>query len=185
MPNAPKEGSRAWERSLPQSPNYIRETIRSLTERAAATGNKQAADVLAAWLRRHPEMRETVRQLDDLCTQAEIAWVSALAGKDIVRERAVRDEIERMKGELLGEAPSPLDRVMVSNFIVAYLANQHAAIAAARPAEHSAVAAARDRRAESTQRRLLLAMKGMTLIREKVARGIAPRKKLMLFDATA
>ena len=180
----PKEGSLAWERQLHKNPVYVKNTIKSLAD-WASQGNEQAAEALAAWLERHPEMRETVRQLDDLRTQTETAWVKALAGTDIVLEQAIRDDIAKMTAERLGENPSVLDRALASNVVVSYLADQRAVMWAAQAAQLPAVAAARDRRVESTARRLHLAIKGLALVRGQKSRGLAPRPNIKLFDATA
>ncbi len=142
----PKEGSLAWERQLHKNPVYVKNTIKSLAD-WASQGNEQAAEALAAWLERHPEMRETVRQLDDLRTQTETAWVKALAGTDIVLEQAIRDDIAKMTAERLGENPSVLDRALASNVVVSYLADQRAVMWAAQAAQLPAVAAAGGRRA--------------------------------------
>ena len=126
----PKVGSLAWEKQLPKNPVYVRNTIDELARRASQ-GNKRAAASLAAWLERHPDLKPTVRELDDLRTQTESAWVKALAGTDLALERVIRDEVARMTAELLGENPSVLDRALVSNVVVAHLANARATMWAA------------------------------------------------------
>lgn len=181
-PKQPKEGSLAWERQLHKNPIYVKNTIYSLASRASQ-GNKEAVEALVGWLARHPEMREFIRQLDDLCATAEDAWVMSIAGTDLIRQKAIREEIAKMKTELLPEKSSIMHKVMVSNLIVSYLANQAAVLLAAKPADQLAVATARDRRAESTMRRLLLAVKCMDLIEEKMNRGVGPQAKLKLFSA--
>jgi hypothetical protein len=176
---APRVGSRAWERSLVNSPNFIRETFKSIVERASA-GNAEAAAFIPSWLARHPELRSTVRQLDDLRTQVEAVWIKVLAAGDLVREQAVREEIALLRGELLGENSSVMDQVLASNVIVAYLANQAASLCEAKPTDYSAVAAARARRTESTQRRFHSAVKTLTLIRSAMTRGLRPPANIKL-----
>ena len=177
-------GSLAWEKQLYKNPVYVKNTIQSLARRASQ-GNKQAAEALAAWLERYPEMKPTVREIDDLRTQTETAWVTALSGKDLALEQVIRDEVAKMTAELLGENPSVLDRALVSNVVIAHLANQRAVMWAAQAAQLPAVAAARDRRVESTARRVHLAIKGLALVRGQKSRGLAPRPNIKLFDATA
>ena len=183
-PKGPKGGSGAWEHPLHKNPVYVKNAIQGMARRASQ-GNKQAAEALAAWLEHYPEMKPTVREIDDLRTQTETAWVTALAGKDLALEQVIRDEVAKMTAELLGENPSVLDRALVSNVVIAHLANQRAVMWAAQPADHAAVAAARDRRVESTARRLHLAIKGLALVRGQKSRGLAPPPKFKLFQATA
>lgn len=88
-----------------------------------------------------------------------------------------------MKAELLGENPSLLEKIMVSSVVTAHLAHQRASAWASKPAPHQAVVTARDRRVESTSRRLLLAIKALTIVRQQQARGLVPRTKFKLFEA--
>ena len=178
------EGSAAREEQVNENPVFVKNMIMSMVQRAAQ-GDRESAKALDEWLARHPDMRKFIRQLDDLCTTVEEAWVGNLVGNDLVREKGVKTEIARMKDELLAENSSLLDRLMVSNAIVAYLANQSALLMASKPTDHLSVATARARQAESTARRLLYAMKGLSLIREKMKDGLAPRTKHRLFDASA
>ncbi len=179
----PKVGSLAWEKQLYKNPIFVKNTIQSLARRASQ-GNKQAAVTLAGLLERYPEMKPTVREIDDLRTQTETAWVKAMAGADLVLEQVIRDEVAKMTAGLLGENPSFLDRALVSNVVIAHLANQRAMMWAAQPADLPAVSSARERRVESTARRLHLAIKSLALVRGQKSRGLAPPPKFKLFEAT-
>ena len=59
----PKEGTPEWERSLRGSPNFVKETIRSLNDRAAAV-EPEAAEQLALWLADFPEHKMIARLHD-------------------------------------------------------------------------------------------------------------------------
>jgi hypothetical protein len=180
----PREGSLAWERSLHESPTYVANTVKDLAQRASR-GDAHAAKCLEFWLRQNPEMRSLVPQLDGLRAATEGKWIKFVAGEDLVRERAVREEVERMKAELLGENPSVMDKVLVSNFVVAYLANQRALCTTAQHAESVALVSARGRWAEGAARRLLLATKALALVQGMKNRRAGARPKLSLFDTAA
>jgi hypothetical protein len=175
-----EEGSAVCEREV-NNPVFVNNMIMSLAERASQ-GDSQSAEALDQWLARYPGMRKLIRKLDDLRTTTEESWVRNLAGNDLVREKGIREDIASMRDELLARNASVLDKMMVSNVIVAHLADQSALLMASKPADHLSVAAARDRRAESTARRLQIATKGLTGIRERRAKGLAPRTKHKLFE---
>ncbi|HEY1191988.1 MAG TPA: hypothetical protein VGE74_30440 [Gemmata sp.] len=141
--------------------------------------------MLKRWIAKHPDVARSIHELDDLCSMAEAAWVNALGGENPLHQLRVKDEMAEMKAELLGEPPSVLDRVMVSSMVTAHLAHQGAVYGAAQPAQHRAVATARGKRVESTARRLLLAVKALAVVRLHQARGLVPKTKIKLFDATA
>ena len=180
----PKEGSRAWEKALPDSTAYARNTIASLVRRAEG-GDKQAVEILLGWLRKWPEMRALVRGLDALADKVEECWVASLCGTDELAREALRGEVAATKAELLGAAPSVVDRMLAGTVVVADLAYKRAARAAALPTDQPAVRAARERRLTTAQRRLADAVKAWELVAGKKAKGARPRGKLALFDPAA
>jgi hypothetical protein len=133
-------------------------------------------------LRKHPSLAPTIPQLDDLITRAEKVWVEVAAGGDDVAAETAQKEVDAMKSELLGPNPTILERVMVSSVVVSFLAHQRAVIVAAKSAPTLAISAARDRRTESAQRQLQRAIKGLALLRGKLAKGISPRENLRLLS---
>lgn len=181
-PRGPELGSEAWYAEQQAKPGFALGVMKDLSN-DIAQGSKTAIATLEKWIAKYPEVARSVHRFDDLCTMAEAAWVKALAGEDPLRQLRLRDEIAEMKAELQGDSPSVLDRVMVSSVVTAHVAHQAAVHAAALPAPHLAVAAARNKRVESTARRLLAAVKGLAVVRQQQARGLAPRAKLTLFDA--
>jgi hypothetical protein len=139
-----------------QSPTYVKNLLKSLTERAAA-GKAGAAENLALLLADHPELSAAVRQVDDLTTRAEEAWVKAAAAGDALAERAVREEVAALKAELLGPGAGVVDRVLAGMLAVAHVSHAHAATSAAKATDDPGLAALRDRRLGSAQRRLMAA----------------------------
>lgn len=181
MANKPRTGSRKWEQGLADDPIYVRNTIRSLAERAAG-GDKGAAGDLEEHLEKHPAMRSLVRELDDLATRAERAWVQRLCGTDALASRAAAAEAAELRSELLGPNPTATDRVLVSSVVVAHLAFQHASLVATQTAAGPEVRMARERLLTVAQRRLQDAVRGWELHRTKKSGGLRPRGGIKLFD---
>lgn len=182
-PKPPKEGSDEWYMEQQSKPAFVLATLKELAARAAQ-GNKESARSLEAWVAKFPDLARSIYAADTLRSTAEATWVKLFAGGDPLRERGIREEIDRMTAELVGESPSLLERVLVSNFVVAYMANQRAVWWLTQPTQSWTEVAARDRRAESTARRLLLAVKTLSVVRQQASRGRAPKMKLKLFDGT-
>jgi hypothetical protein len=166
---------------LPTNPVYVRNTIRELVRRAEQ-GDKRAVESLYAWLERHPEMRSLVRELDDLSTRVERAWVQRMCGTDELSKKTTEDELAAMKAELLGPAPSVTDKILASAVLVAHLAFQRASLAASQKTDQPEVREARERLLTIAQKRLAAATKAWEQVAGKKARGLRPRGKLKLFE---
>ena len=176
-----KAGSPEWEKSLYLNPDYVRETIRSLVKRAEQ-GSKEAVESLHGWLKKYPDMRSLVRELDDLSTKVERLWTERLCGTDELSKKAMVDDLEVMRAELLGPAPSVTDKILVSTVLIAHLAFQRAAFAASQQTDHPEVREARERLLTIAQKRLAAAVKAWHQIAGKNAAGMRPKGKLALFE---
>ena len=181
MARKPREGSLAWEKTLPHSPTYVLNSVQMLAERAER-GDQAAVESLTRWLELHPDMRALVRGLDDLVTRTERAWVDRLCGTDELARKAISDDLAGLKAELLGPNPSPLDKVLAATVVVAHAAYAQAALLAARPADGPAVRAAREKLLTVAQARLQDAVKGWQLIAGKTAKGVRPAGIIKLFE---
>lgn len=177
-----RERSPDWERSLRDNPNFVRETIRSLTDRAAA-GDAGAADQLARWLTDHPEYKPAVEAAADLTARAETVWVALAADGDRLAEQAARAEAERLRAELLPPDAGAVERVLVGAVVVARLVYAHAAAVAARGSATPGVVAGRDRRLTAAQDRLFKAVRAWETIAGKRAKGA--RLVLKVFPAAS
>jgi hypothetical protein len=180
----PRAGSAAWERTLQNDPAYVQNTIASLAKRAEG-GDAGAVADLRAWLQQFPELRATVRGLDELAAKAERAWEERLCGTDELAKEAVRAEVAAFKAELLGPTPGVLERLLANTVVVGYLNFQWAARVASLRADHHALKEARDRLLSAAQKRLQAAVKGWQLVAEKRAKGARPKGELKLFDPDA
>jgi hypothetical protein len=184
MARKPKVGSRAWEESLVNSPTYARNTILSLAKRAEQ-GSKEAVENLLAWLEKYPDMRSLVRELDDLATKVERAWVQRMCGADELSKQGVEDDLAALKAELLGPAPSVTDKILASTVLIAHLDFQRAALAASVMTDNPEVRVVREKLLSAAQKRLQDALKGWELHAGKKARGLRPRGNLRIFEPDA
>jgi len=153
-------------------------TVRDLVARSNA-GEPDAVDRLRRAFDDRPEVRA---QLGDLSRLCERTWVGLIRGGGGLCEQAVRLQLAELKAGLLGENPTPLERMLVDHAAVSYLADCDAQLRAASPPSSPQVDAARLKRAESTQRRLLNSLKTLAVLRALVPRGLLPRTGVRLFD---
>jgi hypothetical protein len=180
----PEVGADEWYAREQEKPGYALAEMKNLSN-LIAQGSKWAIESLERWIKKYPDVARTLSKLGDLCAAAEAEWVKSLAGDDSIEQLAVKDEIAKMKAELLGEKPSILEQVLVSSILTARLSHQKAVMWAAQPAEQLAVATARDKRVESTARWLLTALKSLAVVRQQQARGLSPKVKLKVFEGRA
>jgi hypothetical protein len=175
--------ARRSEKTLFQSREYARATILALAGRAES-GDHRAVESLFGWLARYPDMRALVHELDDLASKVERCWVRRVgAPEELLSRKAVEDDLARMKAELLGPRPSVTERVLGATVVVAHLAFQSAALAAAQPAQPE-VRAARERILTLAQKRLADAVKAWEAISARKAKGRSPHGALKLFEPT-
>lgn len=149
----PRRGSRAWEEALARDPEFVKHRLLSLAE-DARRGDKAAAQKALALVEELPGLRAAVRALDGLIESTVGVWAAAIAEGDALAEAAVRAEAVAMLAGLVGPNPPAVDLALAGDVIVSHLAHQHALRVAAKPASSPGWAAQRDRRVESTQRRL-------------------------------
>lgn len=181
MARKPKVGSRAWEEQQTNTPEFARSIIKDLKHHAKQ-GHPEAVDSILRWLEKFPELKSEVRELDDLAAKAEAAWVSAVAAGDPLAEQAARGEAAGLRADLLGPAPSTLDKILAGTVVVAHMGYQRAAFLAAQRTDQSAVREERDRRLSAAQKRLHEAVKGWKLIAGKKAKGLRPKGNLKVFQ---
>lgn len=182
----PEVGSDEWYAREQEKPGFALAEMKNLSN-MIAQGHASAAGMLERWMRKFPDVaRElALNRLGDLCANAEAAWMKTLAGDNLLDQMGVKEQIAAIKAELSGDNPSILEKVLVSSVIVAHLAHHRAVMWAAQPAQQQGVAAFRDRRVESTSRWFLLAVKSLAVVRQQQARGLVPRTKFKLLDATS
>ncbi len=158
---------------LPEAPDLVNQ-LRGLVE-GANSGDRSALAALRRFLDHHPEVWKTC---GDLGKVAERAWLDLLAKDDALAQESAAKHLARLKSDLAGPEPLMLEKLLVDDIGVCYLAKLHAEIAAASPSGGSlAQAGFRLRRAESAQRRFLRAVKTLTGLRALLPEGLSPLKQ--------
>ena len=88
----------------------------------AQQGDRSVVPALRQTLDSRPELWS---QLGDLTFQSQVALVEAVAGKNELAHEATFRKIAELRGELLGKAPTPLERLLVDRIIVGWLHVYH------------------------------------------------------------
>lgn len=138
------------------------EALQILVDRANG-GSKSALDSLRQLMDKCPEIWQHV---GNLTRHAEIAWTDLVAGGDHLMVETIKRYVERLKGELAGPAPTPIERLLADQAALTWLASRYAEIVSAKPGTSSlGEAKMRLKRAESAQRRHLASLKTLTELR--------------------
>lgn len=164
--------------ATPAQAHRLRERLEQLNARANA-GEPGALSELEAFLKDQPEV---LAMAGDLARHAERAWIDQVAGPDSFTRVAVADQVERLKAELAGPDPSPLEKLLVDHLVVAHLAERQAELSATQTGGSIQQAAFRLKKAESAQRRFLAAAKSLATLRALQPRSARPTDTLRLFD---
>jgi hypothetical protein len=137
-------------------------TLQQLVE-AANQGNAAALKALHQVLNEHPEIWQ---KAGNLAAHAEEVWLRLVAGGSALAQESIRREADRMRRELLGTAPTPIERLLVDQVVACYLQVKHAELSAGGGSDGSILQARfKDQRLERVQRRYLAAMKTLSQIR--------------------
>ena len=170
--------------SISNDPNHAREMIKLLTIRVNQ-GHPTSVESIVRWLEQFPELKSENHALNSLADKAVAAWVKAVGFGDPLAEIAAQNDAAELKAELLGHAPSMLDKVLASAVIVATLSHNRAVQVAAQPTQHPGMREARDRILSKAQKRLVEAIKAWQLLDRKKDKGLQPKGKLAIFDPAA
>ncbi|MBL8798579.1 MAG: hypothetical protein JNM56_32080 [Planctomycetia bacterium] len=88
-----------------------------LLERAQA-GDETVLPELRRQLAESPELWQ---RCGDLAQHAEVTWLQLIAGRDLFLQESVRRKLDDLKHELLGDSPTPLERLLAERLAVAWL----------------------------------------------------------------
>ena len=126
----------------------------------ARRGDKEATAELKKTLDHHPELW---RELGDLASMSRRAVIKALASGDPLLAQSVQRHADELEQELMGESPTPLQRLAVQRFVATWLQLQHVEAAAAK-ASHDSLPRAKfwAQRHDQAARRYQRAMKTLT-----------------------
>jgi hypothetical protein len=173
---ARSEPAKAVSEAASRDPAALQAMLSNLVAQAN-TGDRQALTELRHFMDRHPEIEESV---GDLARMAESAWLDLLVGQNKLARESVQRLLVKLKRDLAGQHPTDLEKLLVDDIGICYLAKRQAEIAAAGSGGSLTQAAIRFRRAESAQRRFLSAVKTLTNLRALVPEGLAPLNPLRL-----
>ena len=148
--------------------------VRALVAAAEANG-PGAVPALRAFLDATPAV------LSALGTMAELAdrHAADLVGTDPLSRELARREADGVRDALAGDDPTGVERILADHAGTCWLADRGAQMQVSRA---GAPTAALSRAAEASQRRLLTAVKTLTLVRAAVAKAGPVRPPLKLFD---
>lgn len=101
----------------------------------ARRGDAQALPELREMLKQHPEL---IDRVGDLAGHAKRAWLNVLtrlgtsdATVDLLAHEALDQRAEKLRSELQGDRPSPLEALVVSRIVLLWLQSHHADLSAA------------------------------------------------------
>lgn len=131
-------------------------------------GDRDALTRVKAALDAVPRLAETF--FPTLRDTAEASMLDAMLGRDrqLAAREATRRQLDRLRTELAGEDPAPLERLLAERVALCWLASMHADAALAQQTAGGCSAAAAEyhrRGAEGAQRRLLAAAKALATVR--------------------
>lgn len=137
--------------------------VRDLLKRAA---KGDAATVPA--LRKLLEDPANIDRLGgNLAGYAEASFVKALGGGDLSVREAIYAKLRALRMELLGENPTPVERLLVSRVVACWLQVQDADIRTAQAKDPTfRQAEFNQRRMDAANRRYLAALKALALVRK-------------------
>jgi hypothetical protein len=139
------------------------EGIRELLKRAAK-GDTATLPVLRKFLE-NPANVEAFG--GNLASYAQGLFVKSLSGGDLCVREAILSKLAAMRTELLGDNPTPVERLLVERVVSCWLQVQDADIRAAGAKDLSIKQADyHQRRMDSANRRYLAALKALALVRK-------------------
>ena len=103
----------------------------------------------------------------NLARYAQGLLVGALSGEDLSVREAIHAKLAAMKKELLGENPTPVERLLVERVVACWLSVQDAEIRTASQREMTLKQGDfHQRRLDATHKRYLAALKALALVRK-------------------
>jgi hypothetical protein len=136
--------------------------IRTLLQRAHS-GDATDLAALREALDRYPEIWQAY---GNLAKHARDALIEQIAGVDQVLKESLGRQVEAMKAELAGPAPSPLETLLIERIVACWIQIGHADLAAAQARDVSIQQANyASKRQDSCHRRFLTAVGALAMTR--------------------
>jgi hypothetical protein len=158
----------ANETQLPDKipPEFVRELVRR-----GQNGDASALPLLRHLLDADPELW---RRHGDLARHAEDAWLTLIAGEDLLLRESISRKLMELKADLLSWGASSVERLLVERVTATWLQASYADATYAQIRASEASAAVRKelmQRQESAQRRYLAALQQLVLVRKLLGLG--------------
>jgi hypothetical protein len=146
-----------------EAPKTIEE-IRALLKRTRA-GDESTVPVVRKMLQNPAYLRMFGGELAE---EVVSSFTKAMAGENVGFREAVLKKLELLRAELLGENPTPVERVLVERAVACWLQVQDAEIRAAQGQSNATIKQIDffQRRMDATNRRFLAAVKTLALVRK-------------------
>jgi hypothetical protein len=145
----------------------------------ARGGDVSALPRLRQILDEYPEIwQHTI----DLGRIVETAWAERIAGKDLLALEAIRRQAEKMRADLSGPAPTPMEALLVERVVACWLEMNYA-LTMLNPSDSDNLkpAAFKLKHLESIERRFLAASKMLTTTRALLPKGLVPVEQVRLY----
>ncbi len=148
---------------MEQTIEVVQDDLAHLVRRGMA-GDQEVLPAIRELLDQAPALWENA---STLATQVEHAWLQVIAGADLVTRGMLVRQAARMKAQLTGPAPTPLEQLLVDRIVVSWLQVQQAELRAASRLKHSMVlSSAEENRLDKVHKRYLMAIKSLAQVRK-------------------
>jgi len=140
----------------------------------AVSGDENVLPELRRVLKAHPEMWH---EYGDLAAQPQESWMHLTAGNNLLLHESLRLKSQELRADILGEKPSPLERLLVERVVATWLQVNYADVAFAqsnKPGVALSMLKQLQQRQESAQRSHLAAIKQLALVRKLLKPALSP-----------
>ena len=147
----------------------------------ANEGDERAREVLKKYLDANPDV---AARLGNMAQHAESALIEVASGGEWLTSEAVKREADRMRQELAGSSPSPLEKMAIERVVVTWLQLQHSEMRFLHVQQNLGWAKYWLRRQEQADKLYRAAIGSLMLIRELLPVA-APASAPAIVDASA
>lgn len=145
----------------------------------AKAGDASVLPRLRAILDDHPEILDHIGGLERSATRA---WAEAISDGGPLTLEVTERQAAKMRADLEGEDPTPIERLLIGNIVMTWLEVSHAQLQMAGGAQRTAPqASVLSKQADSAGRRHLAAVKTLATVRALMPRGLMPASRLKVF----
>jgi hypothetical protein len=152
------------------TPQAIAEAFDRLRHRANQ-GDARAREALSKYLDSHPELWS---RLGNMARHAELALIEAASGGEWLTAEAIKREAARMRRDLAGPSPSPLELMAIERVVLTWEQLQHVEMGFVQAQQNLGWARYWLQRQQQADRLHREAVKSLLLIRELLPTALQP-----------